>query len=390
MHIFDKIEFSKILSFFILLLCLTNHPFIFSIALSDTIRFSVILAVFFLISVCLVYVKFKQSLILFFLVTASLLVLLNFQNVPEINRYVLYILRLAFFFLIWLVISGDFEFCIFLKKIFIILGFCLALLSFVGFGLVNLGLVTTQNEVSLYGLFGLPTEGDGYVYSYHPLLGFFANTGLLNLGVKRSVGVTFEPNSTGVVIMLALLLLSENKLFLKRKNLISLILILGGICTISLLFLLSLAIFLYLKFSKNTSSALLKFVINVGFLLLGSTLMVGFLIEIFMTSSGLIRLSSLLKIYDFYISQFDLIDVFFGRGLGFSKSELGFGIDSGYVAIACELGILIFGTLIFLVWSMVKSSEYSKFIIFIFPLSVNLQFSFIFLLFCALLFRKKL
>lgn len=190
--------------------------------------------------------------------------------------------------------------------------------------------------------------------------------------------------------MLALLLLSENELFFKRKKLISLILILGGACTISLLFLLSLAIFLYLKFSKNTSSALLKFVINVGFLLLGSTLMVGFLIEVFMTSSGLIRLSNLLKIYDFYISQFDLIDVFFGRGLGFSKSELGFGIDSGYVAIACELGIFIFGTLIFLVWSMVKSSEYSKFIIFIFPLSVNLQFSFIFLLFCALLFRKKL
>ena len=310
---------------------------------------------------------------------------LSLRNMEEINHYLLYLIKIVFFFLIWLAVVKDLEFKKLLQKSFIFFACFLAIMSILGFTLVNGGFVTVQEEVSLYGLFGMPDEENGYFYAYNPYLGFFAKTSLLNLEIKRVVGITFEPNSTGVVIMLALLILYGNDGLFLNKRLLSLILFAGGICTVSLLFLASAAIFVYLILLKRVSKISIKLLFTLMLLIFLMIFGAAFILEVARTSSGFIRVMNFIFLFDFYVSEFSFWDVMLGRGLGFSKTELGFGIDSGYLELITELGILSFLGALCLVWSLLRNTAYALPMVLIQPLFVNLHSSFTFLLCIALL-----
>lgn len=386
----------------VIFIILTSDPFIFSKAFSDVTRYSAILCFFLFASLHSSFWKYKIQNLLFYLLFLTFLVLSATFSAGLNNGYLILIIKFFMFIVLVHLFSCVEGLGERLKGIFVCLTVCYALIAIVGFLCINYFGVFTE-KIAIWGFFGnddlnltsIDCKGcveistgifkDGYYYNFSKYFGFFAQFNLFSTDKLRYVGITFEPSLTALVFLVGIVLLDDLywiSISIRRAMLF--ILILGGFATFSLTFILIfffyLAILAFLYLKKDIQKILfIFFVLTILFSVM--------FFKPVTVSSFSMRYTNIIDIINYIELNFTTIDYFLGKGaLWFHKLH---GINSGYLSIFSQFGILITLLFIILWYHSCRFRLKAQVLLFFCPFVLSLQTSILYMVLIALLLYRN-
>jgi len=409
---FKKISLQYLFIINVFLIMLTSQPFVFSISFSVIFRYGAILSFFLLASLHSGFWKHKITNPLFYLlfltcVVFSALLSENYNIRGSVNEtkngYSILIINFFIFIVLVHMLSSIERLGEKLKTLFVSLCVCYALIAIVGFLCVNY-LGVSVERIQLYQIFGhadmfknlqfsmheacyrcvIVNEemyNPGYRYNFSKYFGFFASINLIKgASILRYVGFAFEPSLTALIFLLAIVVLDDLYwLSISIRRVMLCALIGGGISTISLTFFtiifLYLVIMTFLSLKKNIYKIIFLSLLFLSFIIISNIVL--------KSGSVSMRIHNIIDVYNYMLFNFTTVDYLFGRGaLWFSGIH---GINSGYLSIFSQFGVLI--TLLF-IFLWVNASKYSikaQTLFFFCPFVLNIQTSILYFIVIALL-----
>ena len=400
---FKKISLQYLLIINVFFIMLTSQPFVFSISFSVICRYGAILSFFLLASLHSGFWKHKITNPLFYLLFLTCVVFSALLSENYKSGYSILIINFFIFIVLVHMLSSIERLGEKLKTLFVSLCVCFALIAIVGFLCVNY-LGVSVERIPLYQIFGhadmyknlqFSTHEDcygcvivseemynpGYRYNFSKYFGFFASINLIKgTSIIRYVGFTFEPSLTALIFLLAIVVLDDLYwLSISIRRVMLCTLIGGGISTISLTFFtiifLYLVIMTFLSLKKNIYKIIFLSLLFLSFIIISNIVL--------KSGSVSMRINNIIDVHNYMLFNFTTVDYLFGRGaLWFSGID---GINSGYLSIFSQFGVLI--TLLF-IFLWVNASKYSikaQTLFFFCPFVLNIQTSILYFIVIALL-----
>lgn len=253
----------------------------------------------------------------------------------------------------------------------------IAILSFIG----NISNIIPFNPYDLgSSLNGV--EGS-YYYWHNPILGNLHPRTILGIDTGRVAAYMFEANLLGAFYSLNIV--AANRwiaLAQKRKHFIILNFF-AGLTTLSTSFLLFFSIYIFIK--AGLREKLMRINLRSIFAVLLGVSFVLFIVfsNFFTQTSGEVRISRFLVYVDAF-SNSTLMTFLFGNGINYMVENYSIGIDSGWISLLIERGLLLLLFWFMLVVLITRHNRWLMFYVLYCHLAINLFWHPLFLLFISL------
>lgn len=373
--------FHYALSALVLVTALTFHPFIFGIAVPDIWRYLGIALVS--LAACLFAIQSRRDItesfffawIVFFACVSAVF------SQYGLKFYFIYLSSILFLFSLLLFLKTNQDFRKTFEIVVLVTFSIYALYTISGFVYVNFLDGELLKDISIYGMFGASESEGGYVYDFNSFFGSFAKVGLGNTSLVRSVGITWEPNSTGILFMLGIsVTMNSATLNSISKVLIVLLFGIAGMATISVTYLAILYVSIFFFAFGRFRTVGFRALIIICFL---CSLALAF--PKLQSTSLNIRIDNIKWLFDYIVTNFDIVDHLFGRGLSWNIFEMQPGIDAGYLYFYSQLGLMNTVALVVIWATAARANTVSMATMLLSPLALNLQMSLVYVIFVVLL-----
>lgn len=386
----------------VILITVLSSPFVFSISLSDTARYSAILLFFLLASLYSNFWKQKIKNLLFCVLFCKYIILSMFFSENFNSGYLILFIHFFIFVVLYHVLNISNNLGKYLTILIISLSLFYALFAICGFVYFNFYETQHVKEIQLYQLFGyqnysisadplclncvIASSGDldnGYRYKFNEYFGFFANVSWLNTSISRYVGIAYEPSLTALIFLIALVLLDNIHWSSEiLRKVITCILVCAGIATMSMMFYVIIIIYLISAYLISLKHIVHKLIL-ISLLL---SLIIFFFDDILSIGSISARYKNIINVFDYMFLNFTIVDFIFGKGaLWFSGFS---GINSGYLSLLTQYGMIVTLLTIILWFHASKFSVKARLVLFLCPLVLNAESSIIIMVLIALLLHQ--
>jgi len=357
------------------------HPFIFSLGIETASRY--FLSFFVFCGTLLYLIGTKRSLVAlpFFLFILIMLTLSAILTRHDAFDNLMIIIHISLMYSLFLLFTHSLSLQEAVIRLLFIYTGIISINTIVGFTYVNFFDNNIRDVTSIYGMFGQDDSHNGYFYIYKSYFGSFANAHVWGDGQFRAASFMFEPNAYGIFIAMNIaLLIKKYGLSSISKKATFVVMLVSGFTTLSVTFLAitGVGLILYLGHTLGRRSKFIIIMLSIiAYIIFSETL--------FDRSSASVRLSNAKQLIDIMLTEFSVGDHLFGRGAGWSIVEIGQGIDSGYLAFYTQYGIFFAITAIIIFIKAGYGSYFAMTTLLLSPVATNFQFSYIYVLYIALL-----
>jgi len=348
-----------------LVYALIYHPFIFEYYIPRSFRLGVegfLISLLLIISIKQDY--FKNVIWLFpLLIVLAVIFFLDIDNFSSIASLAGKVFIFLFSVDLFIKNQSARQVCLSMwKKLWLVFAI-LAILGFVG----NLiGLIPFQ-PMNFYRELGF--DSDSRYYLHNPLFGNLTHRSFMGFMIDRTTGFMFEP--AYLAFFFGFNVIAAKDLFDSQSEANNFVWVnfLGGVTTLSYSFLFLIIFFILLRSVANLSRSQISSLLIIPMI---SSLIFYFVYsDIIANTSASTRLVGLEVILD-VMRQNSLQALFWGNGVGFTTREYGTGIDSAWLALIVERGMVLFLLLFSMFVKFTKSNLWILFYVFMYSLVFNM------------------